>query len=382
MLVLDLGRRTGRARRVVEVGDARRSGATRRRGGRESVVEAAVDLGAPADAPALGERDARGCRARRDAPWWRYRATNSSSENGSSRVGSVPGPSSTTSTDRPASASGAAVTAPPAPEPMTRTSVSSVVMREPSTSRCSGSCSSSRRRSRATTAGAGTGGRRRSGCAPTRSMRPPDRARRSGSGRGAAARRAPRPIDSTATPRRRCSGIARERRVDEARDRDRRCVGHRRPARAATTRRSNQNMSGSIPTGPSTRCPTCGIATPARIRDAGATTRGGRGDEDRRLGADAEPLVAVGDQRRDHDADQRRRRAARPGPGAGRAGPSPAIANGYEDPLQPGAGPLPAERSALERLELDLLRGPEHAERAQEPGDARPSGRSPRWSRT
>src|SRR4051794_21798296 len=51
---------------------------------------------------------------------------NSSSENGVCSSAAYQGPSSTTRTDRPASASREAVTAPPAPEPTTRTSVSTI----------------------------------------------------------------------------------------------------------------------------------------------------------------------------------------------------------------------------------------------------------------
>ena len=59
-------------------------------------------------------------------PPWRYFATISCSENGSNASGSTHGPSSRTITARPARASVDAVTAPPAPDPMTRTSVSIV----------------------------------------------------------------------------------------------------------------------------------------------------------------------------------------------------------------------------------------------------------------
>src|SRR3954462_12186789 len=59
-------------------------------------------------------------------PPWRYFATISCSENGSSASGSTHGPSSRTVTERPARESVAAVTAPPAPEPMINTSVSIV----------------------------------------------------------------------------------------------------------------------------------------------------------------------------------------------------------------------------------------------------------------
>ena len=100
--------------------------------GGQSVVQPAVDLGAAADAAALGVGDRRAGRARRTSRRGGTSRPSPRARTAPSRRDRPTGPLRRRSRCGRPAASVAAVTAPPAPEPMTRTSVSrSVITRAP-----------------------------------------------------------------------------------------------------------------------------------------------------------------------------------------------------------------------------------------------------------
>ena len=276
-LVLDLGPRTGRGRPRAELGDPRSRAATRRRAraGSRWYRPLLISVLPPTQRPsayAMPGRAERGGRALvavlRDDLLERERLD--------ARRGRPTGPPRRPCTDRPARRACAAVTAPPAPEPMTRTSVS--------TCRCTvdvlSSCS--RRRSRATTSRRGVlADRRRCGCCSHPADRAPDRGR-SGSAPSRSRTHAPSTSDSTATPSRRCSGIAASDVAHEGRDRTAgaHVVVAREGVHDTPLQPEHRARRSPSPGGPDAE--TVGSPQPD---DAIDDHRGRGGDEDRGLGA-------------------------------------------------------------------------------------------------
>src|SRR5262245_46400734 len=227
-----------------------------------------------------------------DAPWWRYLVTISPRENGSWASASTQGPSSITVTWRPASASRAAVMPPPAPEPTTRISVSSVAIRPPWAVLTP---TRSRRTPPAPAWPARTGGRRRSARSPRiGGARAARRRRRAARGSGAAPRRSrggpiapPRP----AVGARACRAANRRRRPPPTtgpRDRPCRRVP---PPRRARTRAWEQSLRGRPPRGPrpwlhlGPPAPLAATPAPAVAQRPRAPPGGGRRPRQRRRGA-------------------------------------------------------------------------------------------------